>query len=117
MKLSIQRIVYIIFIVTFGIIIFYIIKVDINYRNQLKDLRKNEISGKIDSIKDLGRGKYSLTLNDDIKLPGLRIRNEIEDYNLKVGDSLYKPENSKIITFFNYKEGKYIKCCYHDIGP
>lgn len=36
--------------------------------------------------------------------------------NIQVGDSVSKEAKSNVMTFFKYKNGKFIKCCDYEIG-
>jgi hypothetical protein len=115
---------YIIFFITLFLIsiVFAIVFFRNNYlkhENVITELIEKEIQGKIKGLKNENRGSYYIeisTLNGDIKIHSLPIAWEIEEYNIQIADSVSKEANSKIMTFYKFKNGAYEKCCEYEIG-
>jgi len=78
------------------------------YNLSLNEFEKVAVSGKIKSIKDLTRGSFYLTLENNSKIPALNIGWEVDKYGISIGDSVFKAENSKIIKFYKLKNGAYL---------
>ena len=93
-----------------------------NYIKQTKKITeviKKEIQGKIKDLKNENRGSYYIeisTMTEEIKVHSLPIAWEIEKYNIQIGDSLSKEADSRIMTFYKFKNGAYKKCCEYKIG-
>lgn len=86
------------------------------YNNKLIEFEKREVSGRIINLKKLTKGFYAIKLSSEMPLPNLRIGWEIEEYNIQIGDSVSKEANSKLMTFYKFKNGAYEKCCEYEIG-
>ena len=100
----------------FGIIILSaVIFFGSRYRQSQKEIAqliKQKVNGKILSVDDLGRGSISLILLTDSNTryitTGLPIAWEIEKFEIRKGDSLYKNCNSNKIFFFRKTPNGYI---------
>ena len=91
----------------------------LKHKNVIAEIINKEIHGKIQGLRNENRGSYYVeisTLNGDIKIHSLPIAWEIEEYNIQIGDSVSKEANSKLMTFYKFKDGAYKKCCEYEIG-
>lgn len=73
-----------------------------------------QINGVIQLMKDEGRGAYFLaikTKTDTLRIHSLPLGYEVENCNIKVGDSISKNANSRIINFYKFKNNLPEKYC------
>jgi hypothetical protein len=80
--------------------------------NEYKSLVKKEIKGRIIDLKDESKGSYYLkvkSLKSTSELHSLPIAWDVEEYNIQIGDSVYKKAKSKKIAFYKLKNGSYKK--------
>ena len=82
-------------------------------QKEIAQLIKQKVNGKILSVDDLGRGSISLILLTDSNTryitTGLPIAWEIEKFEIRKGDSLYKNYNSNKIFFFRKTPNGYVQ--------
>ncbi len=86
------------------------------YQKELTNFEKIQINGVITELKNTQRGTYDMKISSGDEIPNLRIGWELEKYNIQIGDSVSKKENSKIMTFYKLKNGISEKCFDYEIG-
>lgn len=108
----------IIFLSTIISAIIFFTKIQSKHNLEILIFQNKNINGKIVKLNDLSRGMYSLTIINEglvYETPSLPIAFEVEKYNIKIGDSLYKDSNSKSVTFFKKKNAMFEKCFKYEI--
>lgn len=87
------------------------------WRQEL-DFEQRPIHGRLKLLKDIGRGDYLLTIeqeNGDTLTYDLPISWFIEENNIQPNDSISKGSNSYATRFYKKQSGKYLSCCVYGI--
>jgi len=107
------------FILIVSSIFIYFIRNYFEYQEWLKKVKINEIKGIIIDSKKEERCCYYIKINDlitktkiDYSLSGDFF---FIDNKIKVGDSVYKKPNSKIMIFYKPNLHGYEKCCEYEL--
>jgi hypothetical protein len=85
------------------------------HERQSDDFIRRELNGTLVDIRDIRRGRYSITIkqhekNEEIQY-SLTISSFFKQNNIRAGDSISKSSNSKTVKFFKKRESSFIKCC------
>lgn len=96
--------------------IFFFTRKLVTYQKELTIFEKHKINGIITELKNTQRGTYDIEISSGDEIPNLRLGWELEKYNIQIGDSVSKKENSKIMTFYKFKDGIAEKCFDYEIG-
>lgn len=98
----------------------FFLKGDNKFDKMVADFSKRKFNGVILKSQEKDRGFHIIEIKDEISNSLLEYNIPkswfFKENNIQPGDRVSKEPNSKIMTFYKFKNDRYEKCCDYELG-